>query len=333
MPSLSPDEGPSRAGARQDAGVRASGRTAVTPAQGEGGVAWGAYLRLMRPHQWLKNGFVFVGLLFGHAWHDPVKLGQALAAFAAFCLLASAVYVMNDLIDREQDRRHPKKKDRPLAAGTVGPGAAMALGLGCLGVGSLVAWTWAGSAPWTFAAYVALNVGYSLGLKHVVILDVFIIAAGFMLRILAGTLGIGIAPSHWLLLCGLLLTLFLGFAKRRAELNALQADSAGHRRVLEHYNAAMLDQFIAIAAAGTVISYALYTVSAETVATHGTRGLIATLPFVLYGMLRYLWRLHQRGGGGDPALELMRDPHLLVATAGWLVVVVALLGGPIMPKP
>ena len=284
-------------------------------------------IRLLRPHQWLKNGFVFVGLLFGHAWSDPVKLGQALAAFAAFCLLASAVYVMNDLIDREQDRLHPKKKDRPLAAGTVGVGPAQALAVACLVGGGVIAWLWAGSAPWIFLAYVLLNVGYSFGLKHVVILDVFIIAAGFMLRILAGTLGIGIAPSQWLLLCGLMLTLFLGFAKRRAELIALQSESAGHRRVLEQYTAPMLDQFIGIAAAGTVISYALYTVSAETVALHGTRALIATVPFVLYGMLRYLWKLHARGGGGDPAQELLRDPHLLAATAGWLLLVLMLLGG------
>ncbi|TRZ98754.1 MAG: decaprenyl-phosphate phosphoribosyltransferase [Rhodocyclaceae bacterium] len=290
-------------------------------------------LRLMRPHQWLKNGFVFVGLLFGHAWTDPVRLGQVLAAFTAFCLLASAVYVMNDLIDREQDRLHPKKKSRPLAAGTVSVAAAVTLAVGCLAAGGAVAWLFAGSAPWIFFTYVALNVGYSFGLKHVVILDVFIIASGFMLRILAGTLGIGIAPSQWLLLCGLMLTLFLGFAKRRAELNALLADSAGHRRVLEHYTAPMLDQFIGVAVAGTVVSYALYTVSAETVALHGTRGLIATVPFVLYGMLRYLWRLHTRGGGGDPAQELLTDPHLLAATIGWLLLVLAVLGGAIMPRP
>ncbi len=333
MPPLSPDEGPPRVGASQHKGVRASGRTPVTAAPGAGDGGGGAYFRLLRPHQWLKNGFVFVGLLFGHAWSDPAKLGQALAAFAAFCLLASAVYVMNDLIDREQDRLHPKKKHRPLAAASVSVAAAVVLGAACLLLGGVIVWKFAGSAPWIFLVYVVLNVGYSLGLKHVVILDVFIIAAGFMLRILAGTLGIGIAPSQWLLLCGLMLTLFLGFAKRRAELNALQADSAGHRRVLEHYTAPMLDQFIGVAAAGTVISYALYTVSAETVALHGTRGLIATVPFVLYGMLRYLWRLHARGGGGDPAQELLADPHLLAATLGWLLLVLALLGGAIMPKP
>jgi 4-hydroxybenzoate polyprenyltransferase len=284
-------------------------------------------IELLRPHQWLKNGFVFLGLLFGHAWNDPAKLTLALAAFTAFCLLSSAVYVMNDIIDREQDRRHPQKKLRPLAAGTVTVASAAVLGLVCLAGGLVLALGFAGSAPWVFLAYLVLNVGYSYGLKHVVILDVFIIAAGFMLRILAGTLGIGIAPSQWLLLCGLMLTLFLGFAKRRAELNALEDDSAGHRRVLEHYTEPMLDQFIAIAAAGTVIAYALYSVSAETVALHGTRALIATVPFVLYGMLRYLWKLHTQGGGGDPAQELLRDPHLLAATAGWLVLVLYLLRG------
>jgi len=282
-------------------------------------------LRLLRPHHWLKNGFVFVGLLFGHAWHDPLKVEQALAAFAAFCLLASAVYVMNDLLDREQDKRHPHKKHRPLAAGTVSVPAAITLALLCLLGGSLLAVLYAGSAPWIFFAYVALNIAYSLGLKHVVILDVFIIAGGFMLRILAGTLGLGIAPSHWLLLCGLMLTLFLGFAKRLAELNALQEDGAGHRRVLEHYTGPMLDQFIGITAAGTVISYTLYTVSAETLAVHGTRNLILTVPLVLYGMLRYLWRLHSQGGGGDAAQELLTDPHLMAAVAGWLVLVLVFL--------
>ncbi|TAJ22758.1 MAG: decaprenyl-phosphate phosphoribosyltransferase [Rugosibacter sp.] len=284
-----------------------------------------ALIRLLRPHQWLKNGFVFVGLLFGHAWHDPLIIGQALAAFAAFCLLSSAVYVMNDLLDREQDRQHPKKKHRPLAAGTMNVSAAIALAAVCLFGGSVLAVFYAGSAPWIFFAYVAMNIAYSLGLKHIVILDVFIIASGFMLRILAGTLGLGIAPSHWLLLCGLMLTLFLGFAKRLSELNALREESTGHRRVLEHYTAPMLDQFIGITAAATVISYALYTVSAETAALHGTRQLILTVPFVLYGMLRYLWRLHAQGGGGDAAQELLTDPHLLIAVFGWLLLVLVLL--------
>ncbi len=284
-------------------------------------------IKLLRPHQWLKNGFVLAGLLFGHAWNDPLKLTQALLAFAAFCMLASAVYVMNDIIDTEADRLHPKKRLRPLAAGTVSRGAAIALMLVCLAAAAAFVVVAQNQVPWLFVAYFAINIAYSFGLKHVVILDVFLISAGFMLRILVGTLGIGIAPSHWLLLCGLLLTLFLGFAKRRAELEALDEGSSDHRRVLDDYTIELLDHFISIVAAGTLVAYALYTVSGDTMALHGSRQLIFTVPFVLYGMLRYLWRLHRCSGGGDPAQELLTDPHLLVATIGWLGLVVAILAG------
>ena len=282
-------------------------------------------IRLLRPHQWLKNGFVFVGLLFGHAWGDPLRLHAALFAFAAFCLLSSGVYVMNDLFDREQDRLHPVKRHRPLAAGSVSVPAALVLLVACLAGGFALVLLGGNAAPWLFFAYVALNVAYTLGLKHVVVLDVFLIAAGFMLRILAGTLGLSIAPSQWLLLCGLMLTLFLGFAKRRAELNALSGQGSGHRRVLEHYSASLLDQMMSVATAGTIVSYSLYTVSPDTVALHGTRGLIYTVPFVLYGMFRYLFLLHRRGGGGDPAQLLLSDPHLLASLAGWLALVIVLL--------
>ena len=286
-----------------------------------------ALIRLLRPQQWLKNGFVLVGLLFGHAWRDPAKLEQALWAFIAFCLLASAIYVFNDLIDREQDRCHPKKRHRPLAAGSVTVPAALVLMGACLVGGVTIALTRAGEAPWIFFAYVVLNIAYTLGLKHIVVLDVFMIAAGFMLRLLAGTLGLGIAPSQWLLLCGLMLTLFLGFAKRRAELTALAEGSANHRRVLEQYSKGLLDQFITIATACTVLSYSLYTVSPETVAMHGSNHLMLTVPFVLYGMLRYLFLLHRRGGGGEPSQELVGDPHMAVVVAGWLAMVVAVLTG------
>ena len=298
--------------------------------------------RLMRPRQWLKNGFVLVGLLFGHAWTDPARLMQALLAFAAFCLLSSAVYVMNDLVDREQDRLHPHKRRRPLASGAVGVPTALGLMLGCCVGGFALVLLSDSRAPWLFVLYVALNVAYTLRLKHVVILDVFIIAAGFMLRILVGTLGIGIAPSQWLLLCGLMLTLFLGFAKRRAELQTLgfsatpgiyrekgesgEGDAASHRRVLEHYSPALLDQMMTVATAGTIVSYSLYTVSAETLALHGTTNLIYTVPFVMYGMFRYLYLLHRRGGGGDPAQQVLGDPHLLAALTGWLLLVLAILG-------
>lgn len=289
--------------------------------------ALSAAIRLLRPHQWVKNSFVLVGLLFGHAWHDVLKLNQALAAFAAFCLLSSAVYVFNDLLDRESDRQHPKKRHRPLASGTLSVPVALVLMALCLIGGLSLAFTLAGQVPWLFVAYLLINGAYSLGAKHVVILDVFIIAAGFMLRLLAGTLGIGIAPSHWLLLCGLMLTLFLGFTKRRAELAAVADDPAAHRRVLEDYSEGMLDNFITVTTACTVVSYSLYTVSAETIALHGSNHLMMTVPFVLYGMFRYLFLLHRRGGGGDTARDLTTDLHLVFACTGWLATTLAVLAG------
>lgn len=296
-----------------------------------------ALIRLLRPQQWLKNGFVLLGLLFGHAWHDPARVTQALLAFAAFCLLASAVYVMNDLIDREQDRRHPHKRRRPLASGAVGVPAALALMTACCIGGLALVLVSRNQAPWLFLGYVVLNIAYTLKLKHVVLLDVFIIASGFMLRILVGTLGIGIAPSQWLLLCGLMLTLFLGFAKRRAELGVpglpgadADANVTAHRRVLEHYSPLLLDQLITVTTAGAIVSYSLYTVSPETVALHGTTNLIYTVPLVMYGMFRYLFLLHRRGGGGDPAQQLLGDPHLLAVLIGWLLLVLILLGQPII---
>ena len=284
-----------------------------------------AWLKLLRPHQWIKSGFVFVGLIFGHAWHDAGTVQQVVLAALAFSLAASAVYVGNDLADRERDRQHPQKCRRPLASGAIGVGAALAVGAACLLMAGLLAWQ---VSPTVFAivgAYLLLNVGYTLGLKHVVLLDVFIIAAGFMLRILAGTLGVGIAPSHWLLLCGLMVTLFLGFAKRRAELMALDGDAGGHRKVLEDYDPALLDKLIGVCAAATIVTYSLYTVSADTATLHGTHGLVATVPFVVYGMFRYLFLLHRRGGGGDPAAELLRDRHLLLAFGGWLGTVLFIL--------
>ncbi len=283
-------------------------------------------IRLLRPHQWLKNGFVLIGLLFGHAWNDPDTLMRVALSFAAFCLLSSAVYIFNDLLDREADRLHPEKRNRPLASGQVSVIAALMLLAACLSGGFWLAFD-ASFAPWVFLAYIAINIAYTLGFKRVVVLDVFMIASGFMLRLLAGTLGVGIAPSHWLLLCGLMLTLFLGFAKRQAELAALPEDATGHRSVLEHYSMALLDQFITIVAAGTVLSYSLYTVSSETVALHGTNQLMITVPFVLYGLLRYLFRLQLKGGGGDPARELLTDWHLIGAVVGWLIAVFVVLGG------
>lgn len=284
-----------------------------------------AWIKLLRPHQWVKSGFVFVGLLFGHGWQNPALVMQVLLAAAAFSLAASAVYVGNDLADRESDRQHPEKCRRPLASGAIGVSAALVLGAICLALALVLAWLASPVVLGIIVAYLLLNVGYTQGLKHVVLLDVFIIAAGFMLRILAGTIGVGITPSNWLLLCGLMVTLFLGFAKRRAELKALDEDAGSHRRVLDDYDPVLLDKLIGVCAAATIVSYSLYTVSPETVALHGTDRLVATVPFVVYGMFRYLFLLHRRAGGGDPAAQLLTDRHLLAACIGWLVSILVIL--------
>lgn len=284
------------------------------------------YLKLLRPHQWVKSGFVLVGLLFGHAWQDAQLVRQVLLAVAAFSLAASTIYVLNDLADRDQDRLHPEKRHRPLASGAVNVLQALLLAGACLFAALMLAHAASPAVLAIVVGYLLLNVSYTLGLKHVVLLDVFIISAGFMLRILAGTLGVGIVPSHWLLLCGLMITLFLGFAKRHAEIAAMAGRGGSHRQVLDDYDVSLLDKLIGISAAGAIINYSLYTVSPETVAMHGTTHLIYTVPFVVYGIFRYLFLLHRRGGGGDPAAALLRDPHLIVASAGWLATVLWLLG-------
>lgn len=285
-------------------------------------------VRLLRPHQWIKNGFVLLGVVFSHQW-DAGTVSAALVAFAAFCAMASAVYVLNDILDVAADRQHPKKKHRPIASGAVAVPVAWVV-FAVLAAGSLLlAFTVGYWVPALLATYLVLNVAYSLHLKHVVILDVFIISAGFMLRILAGTLGLGITPSDWLLLCGLMLTLFLGFAKRRAELLMLESSGsptrASTRRVLDDYSPAMLEQYIAVSAACTILSYGLYTVSEGTVALHGSSGLIYTVPFVVYGIFRYLFLLHHRARGSDTARDLLTDRHLLVTIAGWMGTSLAVL--------
>ena len=283
-------------------------------------------LQLLRPHHWVKNGFVLAGLLFGHAWDEPGYVAAALLATLAFCLASSAVYAFNDAHDAQRDREHPDKHGRPVARGAVSPAAALGiaatLAAAALGIAAWTAWQVAA----TVCAYLVLNAAYSLGLKHVPVLDVFAIAAGFMLRLLAGTWGIGIEPSRWLLACGFLLTLFLGFAKRRAELERLAHGAGQHRAVLESYSPAFLDKAVFACVVGMVVTYGLYTVSAETVALHGTENLIWTLPWVLLGSFRYLFRLHYRGGGGDPTQELLRDPLLAAAALGWVATVVWLIG-------
>jgi 4-hydroxybenzoate polyprenyltransferase len=206
---------------------------------------------------------------------------------------------------------------------TVSVAVTLAIALSFVGLGlGFVA------SSWVFlllSTYIIINLGYSFGLKRIVIVDVFIIAAGFMLRILAGTVGVGIPPSRWLLLCGLMVTLFLGFAKRRAELNALSDGRGVHREVLGSYAPVFLDTMIAITAANAIVSYSLYTLSPDTIRLHGTANLMYTVPFIVYGIFRYLYLLHHCNVGADPARELARDPHMLLAASAWLLVTLWLI--------
>ena len=242
-------------------------------------------------------------------------------------LASGAVYAFNDVRDAAQDRDHPDKRDRPVARAAVSPAEAIALSA-ATAVASLLLSAWIGwKVAAIVAAYLGLSAAYTLRLKTVPVLDVVVIAAGFMLRLLAGTLGIGIAPSNWLLACGFLLTLFLGFAKQRAEIGRLSEEDAGrHRAVLEEYSIGFLDKAIVLCAAGMVAAYAWYTLASETALLHGTGGLVLTLPWVLLGTLRYLHRLRLRGGGGDPTEELLRDPVLAVSVVGWMATVLWLIG-------
>lgn len=292
----------------------------------EGPRGLAAVLALLRPQHWVKNLFVFTGLLFGHYWFDGQLWVQVLLLFLGFSLTASAVYAFNDIADRERDRAHPRKRLRPVASGALSVRQAGLISAVALAAGMGLSWMVSVQAFGLVLIYLLMNLAYSAGLKHVVVLDVFIIAIGFMLRILAGTVGVGIPASQWLLVCGFMVTLFLGFAKRQAELMALGEDS-GHRRVLEEYTPQLLDLMLGVTAAATIIAYSLYTLNPQTVRVHGTTDLVYTVPFVAYGIFRHLYLLHRRGRGDDPALDLLRDRQMLFTVVAWLLVTVWLMAG------
>lgn len=286
-----------------------------------------ALLRSMRPTQWSKNVFVFAPLVFAHLLSSTRALTQAGMAFAAFCAAASAIYLVNDVRDREEDRRHPLKKRRPIAAGELGIATALVaaalLAGGAVGLALRLGPLFAG----LLGAYVALNLLYSLVLKHMVILDVMSIAAGFVLRVVAGAAAVGAAVSNWLILCTTFLALFLAFSKRRHELLLLTDNAAEQRRVLEHYSPAFLDQMINVVTASAVVSYALYAVAPETVQKFHSEHLVYTLPLVLFGIFRYLYLTYQRQELRNPTEAILRDVPFLVNMALWALAVVAVVYG------
>ena len=281
-------------------------------------------IKLMRPQQWIKNAFVFAGILFGNEFTNIPLLITVIIAAASFSLVSSSIYILNDIIDCESDKHHPKKKKRPIACGSVTISTAAILGVIVGSAGLVLGWLASLKVLTIVILYLILNITYSLRLKNIVILDVFCISAGFMLRLLAGTVGVGIPPSKWLLLCGLMITLFLGFAKRRAEIIALQAQKQEHRKVLVNYGPVLLDEIIAICATGVIISYSLYTMSADTVRIHRTESLIYTVPFVIYALFRYIYLLHHGNSGGDPSRDLLKDTHIIICVFGWALMTIFL---------
>jgi 4-hydroxybenzoate polyprenyltransferase len=281
----------------------------------------------LRPRQWSKNLFVFAGLIFSQSLFTPL-VWPALGAFLIFCGLSGAIYVFNDLADVEKDRLHPTKRNRPIAGGTLAAPTAAVLGVVLL-VGSLGA-AFRLSVPFGLvaAAYAILLVAYSLWLKHLVILDVLTVAAGFVLRAVAGAAAIAVEISGWLVICTILVALFLALGKRRHEYRTLRGEAAAHRPILAEYSESFLDQMVAVVTASTVTAYALYTMSPETVAKFHTRLLPVTLPFVLYGIFRYLYLLYRRELGGNPSDLLLNDRALLVNTALWMLALLVIIYGP-----
>jgi 4-hydroxybenzoate polyprenyltransferase len=287
-----------------------------------------AVLLSLRPRQWVKNFFVFAGLIFSQSLFTPL-VWPALAAFAIFCALSGAIYLFNDLADVEKDRLHPTKRRRPIASGALSVPAGAAIGVLTL-VGSLVAaYALSGRFGVVATAYAALLTAYSVWLKHVVILDVLTVAIGFVLRAVAGAAAIGVEISGWLVICTILVALFLALGKRRHEYLTLHGDAAAHRPILAEYSESFLDQMVAVVTASTVTAYALYTMSPDTVAKFHTRWLPLTLPFVLYGVFRYLYLLYRRELGGNPSDLLLSDRALLINTVLWMVALLLVIYGPV----
>jgi len=286
-------------------------------------------LQSLRPEQWTKNLFVFAGVLFGGHLLDVSAMVRAIAAFVVFCALSGVVYIFNDLADRTADQQHPLKRLRPIASGRLSPATAMiaatVLGLVSLAAAILLSPMFAVLA----ATYIVLLVLYSVSLKHLVIIDALTIAAGFVLRAAAGAVAVFVPISHWLLVCTTLLALFLVLSKRRHELTLLADGAMTHRPILEEYSPYLLDQMIAVVTASTLVAYSVYSTSAETAERLNTTRLGLTIPFVLYGIFRYLYLVHQKRAGGSPADLLLTDRPLLACVGLWALSVALILYSPL----
>jgi 4-hydroxybenzoate polyprenyltransferase len=271
-----------------------------------------------RPHQWTKNAFVFVAPLFARRLTDAHDAAAACAAFGAFCLAASGVYLANDVADRERDRAHSVKRNRPIAAGRLSPAVASGAAAVLLAAGVATGFAVTPLLGALVAGYALIQLAYVVKLRSIVLIDVFCIASGFVLRVFAGAAAVRVPVSSWLVLTTIFLALFLALCKRRAEVSELADDRTGHRETLGEYPIAFLDELIGVTTASVVICYSLYTLDARTVHEFGTKNLVFTVPFVLFGVFRYLFLVHRRGRGASPVTDVARDAPLLLTCALWL---------------
>jgi 4-hydroxybenzoate polyprenyltransferase len=276
-----------------------------------------------RPRQWPKNVFVFAALVFVGELTDLNLFARTTAAFVLFCAISSAVYFVNDLADIEKDRRHPRKRHRPLPSGELAPTTAIITAVALVAITLPLAFALNLGFGLTILAYFSLNLAYSFYLKHLVIIDVMSVAAGFVLRAVAGALVIQVPISPWLYVCTTLLALFISFSKRRHELLLLEGNATQHRQILEEYSIHLLDELNAIVASTTIIAYSLYTFSAPNLPAN--HSMMLTIPFVLYGIFRYLYLIHHKNEGGTPEEMLLKDRPFLVNIILWGVAVVVVL--------
>lgn len=284
-----------------------------------------ALIRLARPGHWIKNSVVLAALFFAGVANNSGSVLLALAAAGAFCLLSSGIYTLNDIIDREQDKKHPLKKDRPIAAGEITVATATILFVVLTASGFASAWLIGHNLLVVAGLFFILNVLYSFWLKNIVILDVMSIALGFVLRAYAGAAAIDVPASKWMIINTLFLALFLGFGKRRHELVFLEEKATDHRKILGKYSPYLLDQLIGVVTATVVVAYMLYSISTEVSEKLGTEYLYFTVPFVVYGIFRYLYLIHKEDEGGSPTQVMISDKPLLINIILWLLTVIVIL--------
>ncbi len=284
-----------------------------------------ALVKTMRPNQWTKNLILFAGLIFAQQLFHLIPILQTIAAFLLFCLLSSTIYIINDIKDVERDRQHPLKSKRPIPAGELPISTASAAAAIIAGMALLCSFLLDVGFGVVALAYFVLLFAYSFWLKHLVILDVLTIAIGFVLRAIAGAEVIDVEFSSWLLLCTILLALFLGLSKRRHELVLLGDNAHSHRKILEEYSPHLLDQMIGVVTASTLMAYALYTMAPETIDKFGTSYMIVTIPFVIYGIFRYLYLVHQKELGGNPSSMLVTDKPILINVVLWILLSIVLI--------